>query len=189
MNSIKEAQKALEEYDRMHWSHKAGVETLEHTFFHLVVSVCSALKRHKAAWADRFREEMPGLLIEHALRLANDANNDLGKNIMRYASVYYIVDVDHWIQEGWDSFSTKSVDSHLRDLMVSLGPLVEVCEEAGHGKPVDYLKVMQTARRLMYFAAVFETGIVRQNIVPTFLVPFERRLEELKVRFEYTTSA
>lgn len=209
MRSIREAQAMLTTFDREHWNpDHAGVETVRHIREHLAKSISGALQ----TGFPQFDAEIPGVCIEHALRLANVCACDITASILAETGEepLLVTSVENlwvaeWIRECWrdsriaGSSKRESSERLFVQFIASIYNLDVACEQAGHGKMPGAVTLLDAALQLMRYAVVFGPVGARDyyrvsllkdpravdQLVAEFLLPFALRLSQLSQRFEY----
>ena len=201
MTSLREAQEALAAYDKQYWIHAPGYKTIQHVFNHLILTVSKA-ELHTDVWAPTFPVWVPSALIEHAIRLANDSESDLGRYLLLGDPHRSI---EEWLHTCWkerQSAYARSLGILLdevlfRKFIAGLAPIAEICERAQHGEEINREKVMAGATHLLR-SAVLRGPLAwlrpqdwfradgdyryRDDLVARFLAPFQSRLETLLKR-------
>lgn len=184
MATIQEAQTALAEFDRKHWPHAPGAATVQHTFFHLYVSPtdvswsATLADIDDAGWLADHIVAKRGVLIEHALRLANV----VGLNLAGWLCGGGLDRELYWLKRQRALALRDPTSCSFPALIFGLGPLARVCEETGHGQYARMPSVMAIAQALMECAARSSPPNVRASTVE-FLKPFAVWLAQLEQRF------
>jgi hypothetical protein len=194
--SFKDAAAGLEAFDRDHWHHEAGGDSIRHTRTHLNIAVRESLEpilnscdpmaeqAGPEIWEERLRIYLPGRLVEHGLRLARHAAHPSPPD---FSNIYF----------GEDDPGIRGVELNIPIVCLHLhGSLLDLdraCERLEHGKALDSAKramVMKCAFSLFYFGLLFGFKL-EQRISPTprdlsiegqhqlLLELFSKRLEDL----------
>lgn len=195
MESFREAQQALAEFDKAHWQHPPGAPTIHHTFLHLIRAIAENMpyKWHDKeqryglgiGWGWKYEQVMPGILIEHALRIANACHED----VLEWTRRMQADNDEDCIRKLLAERKHRDFIDLFLDLVHDLRGLAKVCERVDHGEDLDRDMSMSGAINLLFYAIVLvEELTATKKHVADFLAPFERRLENLRQRFAPTST-
>lgn len=181
--TIQEAQAALAEFDRQHWRHEPGAAT---TILQLYVGLTDTswseakgrpVAIADAGWLADHLETKRGILIEHALRLANVVGVSLAGWLHGggpEGELFWLKQQRAWAERDPVSCSFPALIFGLRMATI-------FCEEVEHGKYQPLPSVMVAAQTLMEFAARSRPHSTTEDMAE-FLQPFAVRLDELEQR-------
>lgn len=183
--TIEEAQAALVEFDRKHWRHQLGEATIQHAILHLYADLTDTswseakdrpIAIADAGWLADHVETKRGVLIEHALRLANAVGRNLAGRLYGGKGGELF-----WLKQQRTLVERDPVSRSFPALIFGLRMAMIFCVEAEHGKYQPLPSVVVAAQTLMEFAArSIPAG--GAGDMAELLQPFADRLAELEQR-------
>lgn len=197
MNSLGFMQDQLAEFDKLYWRHERGIQSIQHTTYHLVEASFRYLPQ-QGQYASEWLVHMPLRILEHALRLANNCGINLTEMWFEKVSMDYDQMIRNWL---YGKLSSKRLEVLQKDFerkmheyifsfLHGLTPLIKVCREFDHNPDLnnECIKCIADACYVLIGEAAwfgFDSEITSTHDDPLhqLTLMFQTRLDDLYAQF------
>lgn len=193
-------QDAVRAFDRERWEHRYGTRSVQHTMLHLIDGICATLTRKRSGLQinrEAF-DQLPGRLLEHAARLANNCNASVLLKCTHARDLMVMIDFDRSATVHRAETTPHAPENvtarggHIAYLLEQLGPAMRAIERLDHGEPLARYRriLLQAASVLIQEAFILGpigqtrhvVGHNDQEALELFLSPLAERLALLRRR-------